>query len=394
MSVFFVNNYTPTRVVFGFGRLSELETIELPGTKPLITVTEDGLMEKLGIQQRVTEMFEKRGISPVFYNKVQPNPTAKGVMEARDLARAEGCDFFIGLGGGSSIDTAKTAAAMMKNDGYIWDYGYAGSGGKKTFTGAAPIMTISTTSGTGTEVDNCAVITNEETGEKLDFVSSYIFPTLSIIDPELMITLPHSLTLYQGFDALFHLSECYVVNRHINRLQDIYCEDGIRLVAKYLPVVCNDGSNVEARVNMAYAADILAGYAMSLNGCTSHHIAAQTMGGLFPNVAHGATLILMAEQYYTRVYKYFPDLFDEMGEFMGVSRDPNKPGYGFVQGLINLLDATGMRELSMSSFGIKKEDLHQISDMTVNNTGIDDVDIYSEKLTVQDFDEILEKSYK
>ena len=232
------------------------------------------------------------------------------------------------------------------------------------------------------------------TNEKLDFAVEAIFPRVSIIDPELMTSLPRTLTLYQGFDCLFHLAECYITNKHENRLVDIYAEDGIKAVAKWLPVVAEDGANLEGRVHMSYAANILAGYTQSLINCTSHHIIGQTMGGLFPNVAHGASLILVAEEYYKHVRKYCEQIFDELGEMMGVSADVNDPGQGFITGLINLLDKTGMRDLAMSSFGIAKEDCAKIADMTVNNTGIDDMDRYPESLTVADVQDILEKSYK
>lgn len=392
--MFRVDNYTPTRVVFGAGRLEELATMELPGKKAMIFVTADGLMEKLGIQKRVLDLLKKNNVEAVVYDRVTPNPMRKYVMEAKEIAKKEGCDFFIGLGGGSSIDTAKATSVMLLNEGDLWDYAYAGTGGRKEIKVAAPVMTITTTCGTGTETDPYCVITNEETNEKLDFAVEAIFPRVSIIDPELMTSLPRTLTLYQGFDCLFHLAECYITNKHENRLVDIYAEDGIKAVAKWLPVVAEDGANLEGRVHMSYAANILAGYTQSLINCTSHHIIGQTMGGLFPNVAHGASLILVAEEYYKHVRKYCEQIFDELGEMMGVSADVNDPGQGFITGLINLLDKTGMRDLAMSSFGIAKEDCAKIADMTVNNTGIDDMDRYPESLTVADVQDILEKSYK
>ena len=391
--MFRVDNYTPTRVVFGAGRLEELATMELPGKKAMIFVTADGLMEKLGIQKRVLDLLKKNNVEAVVYDKVTPNPMRKYVMEAKEIAKKEGCDFFIGLGGGSSIDTAKATSVMLLNEGDLWDYAYAGTGGRKEIKVAAPVMTITTTCGTGTETDPYCVITNEETNEKLDFAVEAIFPRVSIIDPELMTSLPRTLTLYQGFDCLFHLAECYITNKHENRLVDIYAEDGIKAVAKWLPVVAEDGANLEGRVHMSYAANILAGYTQSLINCTSHHIIGQTMGGLFPNVAHGASLILVAEEYYKHVRKYCEQIFDELGEMMGVSADANDPGQGFITGLVNLLDKTGMRDLAMSSFGIAKEDCAKIADMTVNNTGIDDMDRYPESLTVADVQDILEKSY-
>ncbi len=392
--MFTIDNYTPTRVIFGAGRLQELARIELPGKKALICVTEDGLMEKLGILQRVLELLKQNHTEAVVFDKVQPNPTKDGVDAAVALAKKEGCDFVMGIGGGSSIDTAKAAAVMLVNEGDLWDYAYTGTGGKKEIKEAAPVVTVTTTAGTGTETDPYCVITRTDTSEKLDFAVDAIFPKISVIDPELMLTLPRTLTLYQGFDALFHLAECYITNNHENRLVDIYSEDGIRAVTKWLPVAAEDGTNLEARVNMSYAANILGGYTQSLINCTSHHITGQTIGGLFPKIAHGATLILIAKEYYKRVCRYFPELFDEMGGFMGLEPDSQKPGYGFIEALSKLLAETGMDKLSMSEFGIRREDCARIADMTVNNTGIADMDRYPEQLTAADIQEILEKSYK
>lgn len=392
--MFRINNYTPTRVIFGAGRLEELAEIELPGKKALICVTEDGLMERLGILQRVLGLLGKNHTEAVLFDKVQPNPTKDGVEKATAIAKKTGCDFVMGIGGGSSIDTAKAVAVMLVNEGDLWDYAYTGSGGRKEIRSAAPVVTVTTTAGTGTETDPYCVITRTDTNEKLDFAVDAIFPKISIIDPELMLTLPRTLTLYQGFDALFHLAECYITNNHENRLVDLYSEDGIRAVTKWLPVAAENGKNLKARINMSYAANILGGYTQSLVNCTSHHITGQTIGGLFPGIPHGATLILIAEEYYKRVCRYFPDLFDEMGGFMGEEPDLQEPGYGFVKGLSKLLVMTGMEKLTMSGFGIRPEDCAEIADMTVNNTGIADMDRYPEPLTAADIQGILERSYK
>lgn len=392
--MFKIDSYIPTRVIFGAGRLQELAQIELPGKRALVCVGENGLMEKLGIQQRVLELLEQNGTEAVLFDGVQPNPTKDGVDAATALAKREGCDFVIGIGGGSSIDAAKAVAVMLANEGDLWDYAYTGTGGRKEIRVAMPVVAIATTAGTGTETDPYCVITKTDTNEKLDFAVDSMFPKISIIDPELMLTLPRDLTLYQGFDALFHLSECYITNNHENRLVDVYSEEGIKAVMQWLPIAAEDGNNLEARERMSYAANILGGYTQSLTNCTSHHITGQTIGGLFPNIAHGATLILIAKEYYERVHTYFPDLLDEIGEFMGVARDPEKPGYGFVEALSNLLARTGMDELAMSGFGIQREDCAEIANMTVNNTGIADMDRYPEMLTVEDIQGILERSYK
>ena len=388
--MFVVDTYTPTRVIFGPGRLEDLATCELPGKKALVCVTADGLMEKLGIQQQVLTLLKQNGVETVLFDQVMPNPTKTGVMSATELARGENCDFVIGLGGGSSVDTAKAVAIMMKNDGDLWDFASTGSGGRKAVKEAAPVVTISTTSGTGTETDPYCVITNEDTQEKLDFALDPIFPRISIIDPKLMLSLPHNLTLYQGFDALFHVAECYISNENSNRLLDVYSREAVEVVSKWLPVVSGNGNDLEARTWMAYAADILGGYTQAIVNTTSHHIIAQTIGGMFPKVTHGLSLLFIAEAYYKKVKAHRPKLLDDLGEFMGVKADPADPGQGFITALCALMDKTGMRSLAMSEYGIKPSDFQKIVDITVDNTGIE---WEKYRLSKQDIMEILEESY-
>lgn len=389
--MFTIDNYLPTRVVFGPGRLDELKNMKLPGKRALMCVTADGLMEELGIQHRATELLRANHVECVIFNQVKSNPTMSGVNTAVALAKANDCDFVIGLGGGSSIDTAKATAIMMVSEGSLWDYAYTGTGGRKEITHAAPIVTISTTCGTGTECDPFCVITNEATREKLDFVGEAIFPTLSIIDPQLMVTLPRSLTIFQGFDALFHAAECYVANGHQNRMVDLYASESVRTVALYLEKAVNNPKDLEARTNMAFAADILSGYTQALTSVTSHHIIAQTLGGMYPSFQHGATLIALAEAYYTKVCSLLPDEFDELGEMMGIRRNPARPGYAFVQGIIDLMEKTDSRYLKMSDFGVMQSDFDEIVSMTVDQVGID-LDRYT--LTKEDFVDILETSYR
>ena len=388
--MFVVDTYTPTRVIFGPGRLEDLATCELPGRKALVCVTADGLMEKLGIQQQVLTLLKQNGVETVLFDQVMPNPTKTGVMSATELARGENCDFVIGLGGGSSVDTAKAVAIMMKNDGDLWDFASTGSGGRKAVKEAAPVVTISTTSGTGTETDPYCVITNEDTQEKLDFALDPIFPRISIIDPKLMLSLPHNLTLYQGFDALFHVAECYISNENSNRLLDVYSREAVEVVSKWLPVVSGNGNDLEARTWMAYAADILGGYTQAIVNTTSHHIIAQTIGGMFPKVTHGLSLLFIAEAYYKKVKAHRPKLLDDLGEFMGVKADPADPGQGFITALCALMDKTGMRSLAMSEYGIKPSNFQKIVDITVDNTGIE---WEKYRLSKQDIMEILEESY-
>jgi alcohol dehydrogenase len=349
-------------------------------------------MKKLGYQDKVVELLAKNNVSCVIYDKVQPNPTRKGTMEAAALAKSEGCDFTLGLGGGSSIDTAKSAAIMMKNPGDLWDYAYAGTGKKKPIMGAAPIVTITTTAGTGTEVDPWCVITNEETGEKLDFFSNYIFPTFSIIDPELMCSVPASLTAFQGIDAFCHALEGYIASV-ATPLSDLFALKAIELVTKYLPEAVDNGQNIEARENISYAANVLCGFVQSLSSCTSPHLLGQTMGGLYPKLPHGTSLIVLLKAYYKVVADKLPDKFAEvakaMGEDVDSMQEKDRPK-AFLSALDKLLVKCHVDQIKMSDYGVQKQDIEKIAKLSID-IGFD-LDRYT--LTLEDVISILEESYQ
>lgn len=384
------DSYVPTEILFGVGRLEELATIDLPGKKAIIMVTADGIMEKLGYQARVIQLLKKNGVQSVVYDKVQPNPTKTGVMEAAKIAKEQGCDFTIGLGGGSSIDTAKSAAIMMKNQGDLWDYATAGTGRNQPIIGAAPIVTITTTSGTGTEADPWSVITNEETEEKLDFYGRFLFPTISIIDPKLMLTVPAKLTAYQGMDALFHAIEGYIASS-ASPMSDMFALKAISLVSQNLAEAVNNGKNLDARENMAFAANVLAGFVQSISACTSPHIIGQTLGGMFPKLPHGASLCVIASAYYEAVVDKVPDRFTDiaraMGEDVDKLKESEKPK-AFLTALVKLIESCGI-SIRMSDYGISKSDLPKAAQISID-CGYD-LDRYT--LTLQDTIDILEKSY-
>lgn len=386
--LFTANTYIPTRVYFGVGVFEDLRAIELPGKKALICA--GPLVKKLGIIKRTESLLSQNGVESVVYDRITPNPLRSSVMEAAGLAQDSGCDFVIGLGGGSNIDAAKAVAIVLAGGGDLWNYAQVGSGGKKYVEAALPVVAISTTAGTGTETDPYCVITNEETREKLDFAVDAIFPAISIIDPELTLTLSKEQTVFQGFDALFHAAECFITNENENRLVNLYAKEAIRTVKRWLPLAAQDGNNLEARCNMAYAANILSGYTQALTSCTSHHIIAQTMGGLYQQFPHGAALLAIAEQYYLKLRRLRPGLLDQLGTFMGVAHDSAKPGQGFVTALVNLMEETKVRGLAMSKYGARLEDAGKIAEITVDVVGID---FEKYRLTKQDVQEIVESSF-
>lgn len=189
--------YVPTRTLFGAGKLNELHLQTMPGRKAMVVISNGKSMKETGTLDRVLKELESAGVETVVFDHVQANPLRSVVMEGAAYARANDCDFVVALGGGSVMDASKAMAAMAANDGDIWDYMNGGTGGGKTLMEKAlPVICITTTAGTGSEADQWGVITNDETNEKIGFGGyDCLFPVLSVVDPELMI----SVAYYQHF---------------------------------------------------------------------------------------------------------------------------------------------------------------------------------------------------
>jgi alcohol dehydrogenase len=389
------NYYIPTKILFGPGKLNELATETLPGQKALIVISAGNSMEKNGYLDRVVKILRNKDVDYVLFDKILPNPIQSHVMEGAALAKEEGCDFVIGLGGGSSIDAAKSIAVMAKNPGEYWDYISGGTGkGIPITNGALPIVAITTTAGTGTEADPWTVITKEDTNEKIGYGNSYTFPVLSIVDPELMLSVPAHLTAYQGFDALFHSTEGFIANT-ATPISDAYALKSIELIAKYLPVCVKDGNNIDARTQVALA-NTLSGFVESTSSCTSEHSMEHALSAHHPELAHGAGLIMLSEAYYTFFASKVPDKFIAMAKAMGVDVDSlsseDRP-ISFVKALVELQKNCGVDSLKMSDYGIKEEDIPSLAENAIQTMGgLFTQDPYT--LSLEETIEIMMHAYK
>ena len=340
--------YIPTKVLFGKGELANLHAQALPGKKALIVTSSGTSVKKYGYLARVEEQLDKAGVSHVLFDKILPNPIKSHVMEGAKAARDNGCDFVLGLGGGSSIDSAKAIAIMAANEGDYWDY----VKGQPVPNDPLPVVAITTTAGTGTEADPWTVTTNEETHEKIGFGYDKTFPVLSIVDPDLMMTVPPHLTAYQGFDALFHSTEGYIATCS-DPISDVFALRAIELIGKSLPTAVNEGSNEEARFNVALA-NTLAGMVESTSSCTSEHSIEHAMSAYHPKLPHGAGLIMVCEAYYTHFAKVHAcdERLIQMAKALG-NEKANDP-MDFVKALQDLRKACHVDDLKMSDYGIEK----------------------------------------
>jgi alcohol dehydrogenase len=347
------NQFIPTNLFFGCGIIEKLGTEALPGKKALLVTSAGTSMRKYGYLDKVIQLLQNNKAEVVLFDKILANPVKSHVMEATELCRKEKCDFVVGLGGGSSIDSAKAIAVMACNPGDYWDYIPAGTGkGHPANGGALPIIAIPTTAGTGTEVDPWLVITNEEHHEKIGFGNRYTFPVMSFVDPELMVSVPANLTAYQGFDAFFHATEGYIA-KIATPISELYSLKSIQLLYNNLPLAVKNGPNLEARENVALAST-LAGMVESTSSCTSEHSLEHAMSAYYPTLPHGAGLILLSIAYFTTFAKSASDRFIKMAETM-TGKESTDP-MDFVHALASMQKACGVDNLKMSDWGFKESD--------------------------------------
>jgi alcohol dehydrogenase len=387
--------HIPPRILFGPGSLEKLRNEKLPGKKALIVISAGGSMKKLGYLDRLVDILKSLKIEYVVFDKILPNPIKKHVMEGAQIAREEKCDFVTGLGGGSSIDSAKSIAIMVNNPGDYWDYIIGGTGkGKPIEKPVLPIVAITTTAGTGTEADPWTVITNEETNEKIGFGNQYTFPTLSVVDPELMLSVPPHLTAYQGFDTFFHSVEGFIA-KIATPISDLYALKSVELIAKYLPICVRDGKNLLARTYVALA-NTLAGFVESTSSCTSEHSLEHALSAFHPELPHGAGLIMVSEAYHTFFASKVPERYIKLAKAMGVDVDSlpaEERPFAFVKAMKKLQEECGVGNLKMSDYGIKEDEIEKLADNAIKTMGdLFEMDPY--KLSFEEAVEILRKAYK
>lgn len=344
--------HIPTKILFGCGELKKLATEKLPGKKALIVISGGTAMKKYGYLDKVIGLLKENNVTSIVFDKILPNPIKSHVMEAATVCRENQCDFVVGLGGGSSIDSAKSIAVMACNEGDYWDYINGGTGKGRPVTKALPVVAIPTTAGTGTEADPWTVITNEERQEKIGFGNELTFPVLSIVDPELMVSIPPHLTAYQGFDAFFHAAEGFIANC-ATPISDLYALEAIRLLYKYLPVAVKDGKDLKARAKVAWAST-LAGLVEATSSCTSEHSLEHAMSAYYPELPHGAGLIAISENYFETFRNDSMKRYMKMAEIM-TQQKSNRPS-DFIDALVRMQKECDVYGLKLSIWGLKEKD--------------------------------------
>jgi len=271
---------TAGQIIFGAGTLPQIGPLAAAaGRKALVTTGSRG-----GDLDRLGSILADHGVRYEQY-PVAGEPTVAMVLDGIHMARAAGCDVVIGFGGGSALDTAKAVAALLTNPGDPLDYLEVVGRGQQIEERPAPFLAIPTTAGTGSEVTRNAVLAVPEQQVKVSLRSPMMLARVALVDPELTYSLPPDVTASTGMDALAQVIEPYV-SRRANPMTDLYCREGILRAGRSLRRAYQDGSDQQAREDMAFAS-LMGGLALANAGLGAVHGFAGPIGGMYP-APHGA----------------------------------------------------------------------------------------------------------
>lgn len=390
--------FMPTRILFGPDTLDQLgDTPHLPrGDKAMIVIGESGAMLKLGYLSKVQTQLSRQGVQSIVYDAIRPNPESDSIEEAAAICRDKGVGFVVGLGGGSTIDSAKAIALMAANSGKYWDYMQSGTGGGQEPENAAlPIVAIPTTAGTGTEADPWTVITKSGSHEKIGWGNDSTFPHLSIVDPKLMVSVPPKQTAYTGMDAFFHAVEAYLSTTR-QPASDMLALEAVHLIAHTLPEAVANPDNLEARTVMAWASTA-AGLCESYSSCISHHSMEHALSAFHPDLPHGAGLVLLSKAYFGFLAacgeERLADLALAMGDTLAESLDEEINGLAFLDALGTLIDNIGLGDEKLSDYGVTREEIPALAENALTTMGIL-FDLTPVSMSLEDVITIFEAAYE
>lgn len=348
----------PTKIYFGAGSLDNLKDIASGYGKKALLVTGRNSARKTGMLDRVVKLLKDGGVDCVVFDEVTPNPLATTVQQGADLVKSKGCDFVVGLGGGSPIDTSKAIALISCNPGNIKDYMPGGSRANAKVNQALPIIAITTTAGTGTEINSFAVVTNPDNNEKPGIGFDCMYPAVGIVDPELMVTVPKNMTAATGLDVLFHSMESFL-SRGANEFTDMAAKRSIELVVAYLEKAYNNGGDVQARSKMAWA-NTLAGTAIQNAGTVAIHGMAHPISGHL-DTTHGVALCAIGPAYLKYTWEADISRYATIARLLGQpGQDEKSLAEQSSEALVNFLKRFDM-DVSLSKLGVKEEMINQFA---------------------------------
>lgn len=349
--------YVPPVNLMGRGCLQEAgQMIEQMGIRKALVVSDRQLIAS-GVAEQVLSILRKSGLDYVVYDEVQPNPTCQNVHDGHRLFQDHGCDAIISIGGGSPQDAAKGIGIVATNGGHIREY----EGFHQSKHKSVPLVAVNTTAGTSSEVTINYVITDEERKVKMVMVDRNSLVSLSVNDPELMLSKPASLTAATGMDALTHAVEAMVTPGGFT-VTSATAAAAVELIFEYLPRAVRDGSDLEAREHMTYAC-FLGGIAFNNAGLGYVHAMAHQLGGVY-DLPHGVCNAMLLPYVEELNAKHVPGKFRHIAKAIGMDvkgrRDEECSDY-VIEAIRQLSKEVGIPE-KLSELGVKDPDVELLAD--------------------------------
>lgn len=342
----------PRQSLFGFGCLNQgIDRLKALQCKKVLIVT-DAVLNSTGLVGTVTEKFTAKGIVTVVYDGTSPNPTIANVKNGLTVLKKQKCDTVVSLGGGSPHDCAKAIALLATNGGEIADY----EGVDKSTLPCMPLVAINTTAGTASEMTRFCIITNERNHIKMAIVDQNVTPAIAINDPELMLGMPSGLTATTGMDALTHAIEAFVSSSS-SPVTDALASKAIKLIAEFLPRAVRDGSDRQAREQMAYA-QYMAGMAFNSAGLGYVHAMAHQLGGLY-GLPHGVCNAVLLPHVMTYNLQSQLQKLSDVARYMGCDVYGLETRHAAISGIkavCRLMLEVGVPP-SLTELGVKTDDI-------------------------------------
>jgi alcohol dehydrogenase class IV len=381
--------FQPTEILFGKGRVQETGAAVARFGRRCLLVSGPRTSALAPVYAAVSASLRAAGVAVAHYDGVPPNPTVDSLDRGAAMARAEKVDVVLGVGGGSSMDSAKAIAVGATHPGSVWDYLFFRVA--KPTGRTLPIVAVSTTSGTGSQVTQVAVMTDTGSRSKSAIYNAVVFPRACIVDPELMVSVPAHVTASTGFDAFCHAFEAFL-HPGCSPYVDILSREAMRRVAAHLETAVGNGSDVDARAGLAWA-DTLAGLCISSAGVTLPHGIGMTISGACPRVMHGESLAVTYPEFVRFTWQNAVDKFAVMVRILDpalATASDAAAAEGSCAAMDRFLKRIGMW-LGLEGLGVARQDVTFIADHSR------DLPDYKNNPRVASRDEILamlEKSWR
>ena len=339
---------SPGAILSGSGSAASTgEAVVELGVCNAALICDEGI-KSAGLCKKAVDGAEAAGVGITVISTAEPEPSASAVNNVCAAVRSGGFDCIVGLGGGSSLDSAKLAAALAVNDGDIRDY----LGTDLIPKPSLPMVMIPTTSGTGSEVTPNAIVSLPDEGRKVGAVSRFLVPDIAILDPDLTVELPAKITASTGLDALIHCLESYIGNK-ANVLSDGYALQGIKLISESLMDAYQDGENLEAREKMLIGS-YYGGMALTAAGTAAVHALAYATGAKY-HIPHGVANSMLLVPVLERSLDACAGRLADVGGMIGIKADAQ----AVLEYLTKLSDDLEIPP-TLDVFGYRAEDLEEL----------------------------------